>query len=275
MFGKIFTQIFDSSLADNPQTRWVFMDLLVLADQNGVVDMTREAISRRTNVPLKIVATAMKELESPDTRSRSNDFEGVRLKRLDDHRDWGWVIVNYSKYRAIANAEAYRQVTREKVQAIRERERKSPPAPPLPKAEAKAEAYSGDVVHVITGNNKRPKTGKKVQEITVPASINTPEFLKAWAEWNQHRVEKKKPQTSLSCQKQLSFLESIGTQRAIAAINYSIEKGWEGIYESKDNGSKTSQRNSENPRNIGVCVAGPSIADQVALKIQRQNEKCG
>ena len=97
MFGKIFTQIFDSSLADDPPTRWVFMDLLVLADQNGVVDMTREAIARRTNVPLKTVTKAVEQLEAGDTRSRSSEFNGARIKRLDDHRDWGWVIVNYSK----------------------------------------------------------------------------------------------------------------------------------------------------------------------------------
>lgn len=161
MFGKIFTQIFDSSLADNPQSRWVFMDMLVLADQNGVVDMTREAISRRTNVPIKIIRTAIKELESSDPRSRSSEFQGVRLKRLDEHRDWGWVIVNYQKYRAIANAEAYREVNREKVQAIRDRS-KSPPVPP-DKAEAEAEA--GDRVHVITRNYRFKKPEQNELEL--------------------------------------------------------------------------------------------------------------
>lgn len=153
MFGKIFTQIFDSSLANNPQARWVFMDLLVLADQNGVVDMTQEAIARRTNVPLDIVRTAITELENPDPRSRSSDFNGVRIKRLDDHRDWGWMIVNYPKYRAIANAEAARQVTRERVAAIRA---KSSPTPP-PEPKAQAEAYAGNSVHVITCNYKFTK----------------------------------------------------------------------------------------------------------------------
>lgn len=162
MFGKIFTQIFDSSLADNPQTRWVFMDLLVLADQNGVVDMTREAISRRTNVPIKTVRAAIDQLESADPRSRSNDFNGIRIKRLDEHRDWGWVIVNYQKYRSIANAEAYREVNREKVAEIRSRA-KTPPVPPLPKAKAEAEA--GDTIHVITRNYRFEKPDQSEMEL--------------------------------------------------------------------------------------------------------------
>ncbi len=154
MFGKIFTQIFDSSLADNPQTRWIFMDLLVLADQNGVVDMTHEAIARRTNVPLASVETAIQELESKDGRSRSVEFGGVRIKRLDAHRTWGWAIVNYSKYRAIANAEAYREVTRQKVAKMRDEEKAK-----TPKAASEAQAYSGKELHVITSNNnfKKPQ----------------------------------------------------------------------------------------------------------------------
>jgi hypothetical protein len=40
MFAKIFTQIFDSSIAEDYQTRHVFEDLLKLCDINGVVDIT-------------------------------------------------------------------------------------------------------------------------------------------------------------------------------------------------------------------------------------------
>jgi hypothetical protein len=251
MFGKIFTQIFDSSLADNPQTRWVFMDLLVLADQNGVVDMTREAIARRTNVPIKIVRTAIKELEHPDPRSRSSEYDGMRLKRLDEHRDWGWVIVNYQKYRAIANAEAYREVNREKVQAIRDRA-KSPLASPL-QAEAKAEAYAGNEIHVITRNNKFKKPEQNELELYA-SKIGLP---------------------VLEIQKFYDYYESNGWR-----VGRNPMKSWQAAMRNWKNniqiyGSKTSGRNPENPRNAGVCVAGPSIAEQVALKIQRQNEKHG
>ena len=99
------------------------MDMLVLADSDGVVDMTHEAIARITNVPLEWVKRSIAILEAPDTRSRSADHDGARIARLDDHRDWGWVILNYDKFREIATDEQRRVNTRERVRRHRENRR--------------------------------------------------------------------------------------------------------------------------------------------------------
>jgi hypothetical protein len=124
MFAKIFTQIFDSSIAEDYQTRHVFEDLLKLCDINGVVDMTPEAIARRTKVPFEIVMRGIAELEKPDARSRNPEHGGARIVRLDEHRDWGWFIVNYQHYRAIASEEQRREKTRLRVQRYREKEKR-------------------------------------------------------------------------------------------------------------------------------------------------------
>ena len=112
MFAKVFSQIYDSSIVENPEVRFTFMDLLVLADQTGVVDMTPEAIARRTNRPIGIIRETISVLESPDPRSRTPDRQGARLRRIDAHRDWGWVIVNYEKFREIASEQERRQYQR-------------------------------------------------------------------------------------------------------------------------------------------------------------------
>lgn len=112
MFGKIFEQIFDSSVAEDWTVRVVFQDLIVLANMDGVVDRTPESIARRTNVPLEIVLKAIALLEQPDPRSRSKEENGARIRRLDDHRDWGWEIINYEKYRVIASEEQRREKTK-------------------------------------------------------------------------------------------------------------------------------------------------------------------
>lgn len=106
VFAKIFAQIFDSSIAGDYVVRHVFMDLLVLADREGVVDMTLDAISRRTNVPEKMVQHAITILMEPDTKSRSREEHGKRIVPLDSHRDWGWQIVNFEHYRAIRDEES-------------------------------------------------------------------------------------------------------------------------------------------------------------------------
>ena len=121
MFAKVFSQIFDSSIAENPELRFTFTDLLTLADQNGVVDMTHEAIARRTNRPLELIKANIAELEQPDTRSRTARAEGRRLTRLDEHRDWGWLIVNYDTFRMTASEEQRREKTAERTRNYRQR----------------------------------------------------------------------------------------------------------------------------------------------------------
>ena len=48
MYGKIFEQIYDSSVCEDWQAMITFQQLIVLADADGVVDMTAKSISRRT-----------------------------------------------------------------------------------------------------------------------------------------------------------------------------------------------------------------------------------
>jgi hypothetical protein len=113
MFAKVFGQIFDSSIAEDYNCRRMFMDLLVLADPTGAVDMTYEAIARRTNVPLEEVRRYINELCQPDAASRSQLHEGKRLIALDSNRDWGWQIVNYHHYRKLRDQEALRAYFRD------------------------------------------------------------------------------------------------------------------------------------------------------------------
>ncbi len=114
MYAKIFTQIFDSSIAENYVARHVFEDLLKLADKTGVVDMTAEAICRRTNAPnLKIIKDALTYLSRPDKASRSKTDDGRRIRLIDSRRDWGWLIINYEHYRAIQDEEARRATWRD------------------------------------------------------------------------------------------------------------------------------------------------------------------
>lgn len=101
MYAKVFTQIYDSSIADDWQVRVVFEDLLVLSDSEGTVDMTPEAISARTRIPLQIISRALVVLQRPDAKSRTPDEDGRRIVLLDSHRTWGWRIVNYEKYRGM------------------------------------------------------------------------------------------------------------------------------------------------------------------------------
>lgn len=120
MYGKLFVQMYDSSIVEDPEARYTLMDMVVLADQNGVVDMTHEAIARRTNRPIELIRETISRLESPDHRSRNPVEKGARLKRLDDHRDWGWMIVNHEHFRRLVSSEQKREKTAARVRRFRE-----------------------------------------------------------------------------------------------------------------------------------------------------------
>lgn len=122
MYAKIFAQIFDSSIAENYAVRHVFEDLLKLADQTGVVDMTMEAIARRTNGPIDTIRMAIDELSKPDSTSRSKLHGGRRIIPLDSNRNWGWIIVNYEHYREIQDEQTRKSYFRDAKRRQRERE---------------------------------------------------------------------------------------------------------------------------------------------------------
>lgn len=85
------------------------MDLLVLSDSDGVVDMTQSSIAARTRIPIDQVMEFLAKLEQPDPESRTQDDEGRRIRRLDSHRSWGWIILNYAKFRGIKSEEQRRE----------------------------------------------------------------------------------------------------------------------------------------------------------------------
>jgi len=112
MYARIFSQILDSSIAEDYRVRHVFQDLLILADRDGQVDMTIEAIARRLNIPMEMLMSALTALMSPDRHSRSSTEDGRRLVPLDPDRDWGWKIVNFASYNEIKTDDARRERNR-------------------------------------------------------------------------------------------------------------------------------------------------------------------
>lgn len=114
MYGKLFTQMYDGTLATKGpwQAMVTFQQLIILADKDGVVDMTAEAISRRTTIPLDIIKIGITALEQDDTESRTPTEKGRRIIRLSIDRDWGWRIVNHEHYRKIRSQEERREYMR-------------------------------------------------------------------------------------------------------------------------------------------------------------------
>jgi len=115
MYGKVFAQMYEGTLASRGpwEALVTFQQLIVLANRHGEVDMTADAISRRTTIPLDIIEKGLMALSQPDPDSRTADEDGRRIVLIDPHRAWGWRLVNYDKYRKIRNDEERREYQRE------------------------------------------------------------------------------------------------------------------------------------------------------------------
>lgn len=115
MYGKIFESMYEGSLYGRWEALVTMQQLIVLANEDGIVDMTPPAIAGKTSIPLDIIEKGIKILEAPDPYSRTPGSDGVRIELLDDHRPWGWHIVNYQKYRDIVRREDKRRADRERL----------------------------------------------------------------------------------------------------------------------------------------------------------------
>jgi hypothetical protein len=95
-YTKLDNTILHSSIwcADS-DTRIVWITMLAMSDFQGVVESSVPGLARIANVSVEACERALEYLESPDEASRSREYEGRRIKRIDG----GFLILNKEKYR--------------------------------------------------------------------------------------------------------------------------------------------------------------------------------
>lgn len=123
MYAKLFTSIYQGTLRGNSHGLLVFTNLLAHADMEGRVDIHPRAIAEEVGLTVEEVKKALLVLESPDDESRSPEEQGRRIVRLDEHRAWGWIVVNYVKYRSIRNEDDRREQNRRSQAAWRAKQK--------------------------------------------------------------------------------------------------------------------------------------------------------
>jgi hypothetical protein len=97
---------------------------------------------------------------------------------------------------------------------------------------------------------KRRRTSRGDMGVTptvcdLPPSLDTAEFRGAWDSWMRYRKQARKPLTPETAKRQLAKCAKLGADRAAAAIEVSIERGWQGIYEASDGNGQPKPASSE------------------------------
>ena len=179
MYAKLFASIYQGTLRGNTHGLVVFTNLLAHADASGWVDIHPRAIAEEVGLSIEQVQAALTELESPDPDSRSPEQEGRRILRMDEHRSWGWIVVNHGKYRAIRNEEDRREQNRLAQKRFRDKKlsgsnqsKQHKPRSAQAEAEAEAEAVSAKAPPAARSpSRKKP----------MPNNFGISDRVRAWA----------------------------------------------------------------------------------------------
>ena len=115
MYGKVFDSIYDGTLYGHWEAIVTMLQMIVLATPDGIVDMTPQAIAARTSIPFDIIEKGLKFLAEPDPYSRTPGDDGKRIVLLDDHRPWGWRLVNHWKYQKLRDMKQKREADRVRI----------------------------------------------------------------------------------------------------------------------------------------------------------------
>ena len=175
MYCKLFASLYQGTLRGLSHEILVFTNLLASCDKEGFVDKHQRAIADETGLSVDQVKSAILKLEEPDPESRSPEEDGARLTRMDEHRAWGWHIVNYVKYRTIRNEDDRREQNRAAQERFRAKKKKkvvSLSKPPSAHAEVEGDA-------LLKGDETKnppvpPKGGVSGKEFNPPTE---PEFV--------------------------------------------------------------------------------------------------
>lgn len=221
MYGKIFASMYKGTLYGHWEAIVTFQQLIVIADADGIVDMTPQAICAHTSIPIDIIEKGLKKLAEPDQYSRTPGEEGRRIVCIDEHRPWGWQIVNYVKYKHLKDSDEVREQNRVRAQRFRDK-RNAASRSVTPN---NAESRHTDIDTDIDTNTKKLSKGR---------AVALPDWLPAepWKAWLEVRQKIKAPNTAKALSLAITALDDLRGKGfdPKAVLENCVMRGWRGIY---------------------------------------------
>lgn len=229
MYVKLFTSIYQGTLRGNSHGLLVFTNLLAHADKYGVVDIHPRAISEEVGISVEQVKAALLDLEAPDEESRSPENEGRRIVRIDEHRAWGWQIVNYLKYRQIRDEEDRREQNREAQARWREKNKPASSGVSQDKP-ASAEVSRGkpQSAHTEAEVDTDINTARKSARLSVSDLIADGIDKQSAEDWMASRKAKSLPLTRTAWEKVKDEARKAGLSSS-DAVKVAAGNGWAGF----------------------------------------------
>lgn len=157
-YTKLWSSLIQSTVwREEMHVKVVWITMLALADQHGLVMASVPGLGDAARVSLDQCVEALERLSSPDKWSRTKDFEGRRIQEVDG----GWIILNHPKYRSLQDAEERREKVRMAVQRHRRKRTAESEAvidcnQSNHKQKQEAEAEAGSIPRSRSGSSSTP-----------------------------------------------------------------------------------------------------------------------
>lgn len=121
-YTKLFSSIVTSTIwTESNETRLIWITMLALSDKDGVVPASVPGLANLARISIEKCEEALGVLASPDKYSRTVEFEGRRIEKIDG----GWRLLNHGKYRRMLSAEERREYLATKQREYRSRVKNS------------------------------------------------------------------------------------------------------------------------------------------------------
>jgi hypothetical protein len=117
-FTKLFASLVTSTIWQEPlPVKVVWVTMLALADQHGVVGASVPGLASMAGVTLEQCQDALGRFLGPDQFSRTEEHDGRRIEKVPG----GWRLLNYLKYREMGRGIDRTEYLREKQRESRAR----------------------------------------------------------------------------------------------------------------------------------------------------------
>ena len=247
-FVKLDCGILDSTLWPDRQARELFVTALLMAKPHriegaepiihvrstdktgevvpdgwyGFVPASGAGIIRRAGLQGDEGMDALDRLCGPDPESRTPDFNGRRMARVDG----GYLILNFAKYRDKDHTAAERAKRYRENKALRD-------GPIASRVTSRNDTHAESREQKQKAEAETRKAKAESVETVFPHELDTETFREKWKEFMTFRSKLKKPLLPESVNAQLKTLARYGEAIATQSIEASIGNGWQGLFPEK------------------------------------------
>lgn len=165
-YTKLFSSIVTSTIwGESNETRLVWITMLALSDKDGLVPASVPGLANLARTSIEKCEEAIAVLSSPDKYSRTVDFEGRRIEKVDG----GWRLLNHGKYRKMLSVQERREYLATKQREYRSRKQPSTPVNNVSDTDTR-------LTH--TDSDTDTDTKERVKTFPQQKALGSPEFNK-------------------------------------------------------------------------------------------------